>query len=435
MNEIIKIIIVPIINSVLSLILSLYFFSNFTEDKKKRNEYVVLTACIIFTLALMFVNVPLIRLITTSFCTFVFTFRYIMKLYNRIWLTVVFVAISMITEIASSMSIMMVFNTDYSGSLSGLYLVLGSLLAKFLSFYICFIIVRSKHRILTDKPGREWLSLFSLPAATIITICVLHYMLYHIPKDSGMRIVVGVCMLLLVISNLMIFKLVDGLQEAVIMKNRLVLSEQLIKEQSEQYRLLFDTNRSVRKIHHDHRNFLLGVISELNSKKFEAVEKMIQNELSLLDDTSRGNISGNSVLDIILNYKRSYAEQNGIRFNLNHRNVSSLNILSTDLSILLGNTLDNAIEATANVTPCDKRVIDIIIIVMNDNVYITVTNPVIGNIDIENMQTQKQNSASHGFGIISMRTIAEKYKGEVLFECENKMFRTMITLKNNPCNE
>ena len=358
-----------------------------------------------------------------------------MKLYNRIWLTVVFVAISMITEIASSMSIMMVFNTDYSGSLSGLYLVLGSLLAKFLSFYICFIIVRSKHRILTDKPGREWLSLFSLPAATIITICVLHYMLYHIPKDSGMRIVVGVCMLLLVISNLMIFKLVDGLQEAVIMKNRLVLSEELIKEQSEQYRLLFDTNRSVRKIHHDHRNFLLGVISELNSKKFEAVEKMIQNELSLLDDTSRGNISGNSVLDIILNYKRSYAEQNDIRFNLNHRNVSSLNILSTDLSILLGNTLDNAIEATANVIPCDKRVIDIIIIVMNDNVYITVTNPVIGNIDIENMQTQKQNSASHGFGIISMRTIAEKYKGEVLFECENKMFRTMITLKNNPCNE
>jgi sensor histidine kinase YesM len=72
---------------------------------------------------------------------------------------------------------------------------------------------------------------------------------------------------------------------------------------------------------------------------------------------------------------------------------------------------------------------------MNDNVYITVTNPVIGNIDIENMQTQKQNSASHGFGIISMRTIAEKYDGEIIFECENGVFRVTITLRNGQSND
>ena len=435
MNEIIRLAVLPVINSVLSLILSLYLFSCFAENKKKGSRYVVVISGLAFALALVLVDVPLIRLIITSLCTLGFSYRYTMKLYNRLLLTIVFVAISVLTEIASSMSIMLVFNTDYSGSLSGLYLILGSLLAKFLAFYICFIIVRSKYRILTNKTYREWLSLFSMPAATVITVCVLHYMLYHIPKDSGVRIVVGVCMLLLMLSNLMIFKLMDGLQESAIVKNKLLLSEQLIKEQSEQYRLLFDNNRSVRKIHHDYRNFLLGVISELDGENYKTVSGMIRDELDMLEDTRGGSVSGNSVLDVILNYKRSFAEQHGIRFNLNYRNILSLNIVSTDLSVLLGNALDNAIEATAKVSPYEKRIIDIMIVVLNGSVYITVTNPVCEDIDVENMQSRKKNSASHGFGIISMRTVAEKYEGEVLFECKDKTLRTMINLKNGTCEE
>ena len=435
MNEIIRLAVLPVINSVLSLILSLYLFSCFAENRKKGSKYIVIISGLAFALALVLVDVPLIRLIITSLCTLGFSYRYTMKLYNRFLLTALFVAISTLTEIASSMSIMLVFNTDYSGSLSGLYLILGSLLAKFLAFYICFIIVRSKHRILTDNPCREWLSLFSMPAATVITVCVLHYMLYHIPKDSGMRIVVGVCMLLLMLSNLMIIKLMDGLQESAIVKNKLLLSEELIKEQSEQYRLLLDNNRSVRKIHHDYRNFLLGVISELDGENYGAVAGMIRDELDMLEDTRGGSVSGNSVLDVILNYKRSFAEKYGIRFNLDYRNIPSLDIVGTDLSVLLGNALDNAIEAAAKVSPCEKRVISIMIAVMNDRVYITVTNPVSEDIDVENMQSQKKNSACHGFGIISMRTIAEKHEGEVLFECEDKTFRTMITLKNSACTE
>ena len=169
MNEIRRLAVLPVINSVLSLILSLYLFSCFAENRKKGSRYIVIISGLAFALALVLVHIPLIRLIITTLCTLGFSYRYTMKLYNRFLLTALFVAISMLTEIASSMSIMLVFNTDYSGSFSGLHLILGSLLAKFLAFYI-FIFRTERNvirRIRLEQRSFAFLQAKNRPAQSI----------------------------------------------------------------------------------------------------------------------------------------------------------------------------------------------------------------------------------------------------------------------------
>ena len=106
-----------------------------------------------------------------------------------------------------------------------------------------------------------------------------------------------------------------------------------------------------------------------------------------------------------------------------------------DFAIILGNALDNAIEASAKIANSDDRIVSISISVKNKSLIISIINPVAHDVDINHLITTKQQSNLHGFGILSMKNVASKYHGEIAFQCENKMFTTHILLMNSPCSE
>ena len=53
------------------------------------------------------------------------------------------------------------------------------------------------------------------------------------------------------------------------------------------------------------------------------------------------------------------------------------------------------------------------------------------NIDVSNLKTSKEDTSLHGYGILNMKAVAEKYNGEVVFECLDKVFKTIIAVDNN----
>ena len=135
-------------------------------------------------------------------------------------------------------------------------------------------------------------------------------------------------------------------------------------------------------------------------------------------------ITGNSYIDVVLSYKTVEAERKGIDIICKHNNVSNLKLTGVDISVLLGNALDNAIEASQKLV--DNKIISVIIANKNNYIWITVINNVEENVDVDNMITRKIQKEYHGIGIVTMKAIVEKYDGEIYFECENKQFKTII---------
>ena len=102
-----------------------------------------------------------------------------------------------------------------------------------------------------------------------------------------------------------------------------------------------------------------------------------------------------------------------------------------DLSIVLGNAIDNAIEATLNIPDETKRVIQVYIYNTERQLMIYVKNNVVENVSISSIEeTTKEDKLLHGYGILNMRQIAQKYNGAVTFKCENNVFNTAIILTN-----
>ena len=131
--------------------------------------------------------------------------------------------------------------------------------------------------------------------------------------------------------------------------------------------------------------------------------------------------SGNINIDSILNYKLQEAQSKGILISLELKIPYKLNISSLDTVVILGNLLDNAIEASFKVKN-DKK-IDIKIKYKNSILFIYISNTFNSSIiyEGEKIRTTKEDKGNHGIGLVNIENILKKYNGTMkIYHTENK---------------
>ena len=109
-------------------------------------------------------------------------------------------------------------------------------------------------------------------------------------------------------------------------------------------------------------------------------------------------------------------------------NIQHIKISDVDLAIILGNALDNAVEAVEKIEY--KGMVEALIVLRNNLLIIKIKNPVKEYVDTNNLSSTKPDNNVHGFGIISIKQLTNKYDGEVLFTCKDNIFTTSIVMKN-----
>lgn len=139
--------------------------------------------------------------------------------------------------------------------------------------------------------------------------------------------------------------------------------------------------------------------------------------------------TGNSTLDVVLTEKGLLCNNYKIKF-LTNINAAGLSVLHKgDLYVLMGNALDNAIEAVKGAAE-EKRIISLDIASRGDMVSICVENYCEVPPKIVNglPQTTKDDKINHGFGVRSMRNIVETYGGQLYIDCGEHSFRLSVFL-------
>jgi hypothetical protein len=161
---------------------------------------------------------------------------------------------------------------------------------------------------------------------------------------------------------------------------------------------------------------------QLAAMKGKIYEEQIDELTGLIDIYDSSIKTGNEALDVVLTQKNFYCSRHGIRLTclLNGKNYDF--IPRHELYALFTNIIDNAIEAVENL-PEEKRKISITECNVKGFLTVREENCFAGDLEInDGLPVSKKNSTEHGFGVKSMKLIAEKYGGGVSVNTEGDIF-------------
>jgi len=219
------------------------------------------------------------------------------------------------------------------------------------------------------------------------------------------------------------------------LQEEVVTIKQLREKEKEQYYISKENIDMINMKCHDlkHQIREIGNRSSLNQNAISDIENVI----SIYDSTVKTN---NEVLDVILTEKSLLCQKKNISLSCIADGKKMMFMREDDLYSLIGNALDNAIEAVSNIEE-DKRVIGITIKAKNDFLSINVHNYYEGKLTFINEMpiTTKSNKKYHGYGTKSIRYIVHKYNGDCSFTAKNHIFNLNIlfnlhNLENDEAN-
>lgn len=199
----------------------------------------------------------------------------------------------------------------------------------------------------------------------------------------------------------------------------------LLKQHYEEVESMY---RQVRGWRHDYKNHIQTMKAHLQMKEYDLLDdylKTLNADLMEIDTVIK---TGNVMIDAILNSKLVSAKGKGINIKADAHVPSSLSVKETDLCAMLGNLIDNAIEAVMELENEKDRFIRIYIGVFKNQLYISVTNSVGGRLRKSGREYFSTKGKNHGYGLKRIDSIVAKYSGYVNRQDEEDVFATEVML-------
>jgi len=185
--------------------------------------------------------------------------------------------------------------------------------------------------------------------------------------------------------------------------------------QKQQYDYQLQQSVAVRRFKHDLVNHI-GVLRELiNEKKTEEAKEYIDTIWDIQDKFDIKIHTGDSFLDVIVNYYSYLAIKENIEFAVSGKLTGKMPLEMFDLTTLMGNILQNAVEAAAK---ADVPRIRVELVEHTKEIFIVVSNSVAERINTKKglFMTSKRDRENHGFGLKNIARTVERYHGEYYME-------------------
>lgn len=229
--------------------------------------------------------------------------------------------------------------------------------------------------------------------------------------------------------NVSTFCLISWLEQAAHLKEENLMLQTQMKAQKDGVEALGNSYAEQRKLTHDfnaHIDMLQSylVAGEINeAKNYVSRLKEKQTERILLVRTH------NSTMDALLNQKGYAAKKYKIDVRFSVNDLSGIVIDSMDMTVVMNNLLDNAIEACQKV-PQEMRNIYVQLI-LEDSLFLSVRNRSLPVVIVDNtIATTKIPAELHGYGLQNVKTVLEKYDAFFTMQYENGYFSFAAEIPN-----
>lgn len=316
----------------------------------------------------------------------------------------------------------------------GISYIVSDRVADFLSQMIVLFIVITLEKYKKDRFSKEislktFFILAWIPVVSIYFEVVSVEVYRKYPEYDGFAAIASVVLLL---TNYVVFDSYDWVNRTVQLRaqNRLFVQQiQLCSRQTAEQEA---TYKELRRLRHDMKNHLTSLMGMIDSGDANEARDYIENLLNDGKLIKNGDISrsGNIVVDSLINYKYSMAKELGIDFNANVFIPTELPFKNENIVIILGNLLENAIEACVKVDS-NNRYIGLEMGYEKNMLRICIKNSCVGEIKKNSsgdIETTKEDKENHGMGLLSIKMAAKEYDGDVLIKNEGNEFTVVVIL-------
>lgn len=210
------------------------------------------------------------------------------------------------------------------------------------------------------------------------------------------------------------------------MRQELAVMNLLWKKEQEQYQLSRENIALINQKCHDLKH-QIRAIRNASKEDIDTYLDEMEDSIQIYESIVK---TGNEVLDTILTEKSLYCRERGITVSCVADGSQMEFINTVDLYAILGNALDNAIEAVEKFKHKEKRQIDVLIYRQQNFLVMNIINPLKGNLVYEEELpvTTKGDKQYHGFGLRSMRYLVKKYDGFLNVSTEDGCFSLKILI-------
>jgi two-component system, LytTR family, sensor histidine kinase AgrC len=291
------------------------------------------------------------------------------------------------------------------------------------------------------RPYKEMLKLVSNKVVNIISFyCIIIYLflinqfkLYSFSSMSFHELFESLLFVFItVLSYIIIFIAILSINKNMKLEYKLEIIDTQIELQKQNYKTLQKSLENYYSFKHDIKHHLLAIKAMLDGKNYvaasEYMNKFTKNEIYPNVDI----LCKNFAVDSILKYYMSIAMNDNIDFKVNINIPQEINIEDLDLSIIIGNCVENAIEACSNIIDKTPKYINIKAEIRGLQLVIRIKNSFNGQVAKENniIKTSK-NGQGHGIGLSNVRNIAERYNGFFNVKYNNNEFEVQIIMNYN----
>lgn len=413
--------------------LMVFYYSDilFSEKKSRKTRIVIFLlnttflGCV-YQLNITYLNIALMFLSYTLLFYFLYDISFKTALFHSLLFLIVMFATEIITSIIG-----VAFFDDFNALEKNISAyVFVTVISKLLYFSIMMVILK----FLAQKESTDnkffWL-LFVMPLSSMFILICFRYITYQITLTQIMNVLWIVSCIGILFANILVFVIYEFS-----LKNSNELHEiKEIQRQQEQdekyYEILEQTNKEMHLFSHDIKNHLTQI---RNLEDINAVNQYIDKLYPTIEKFSYTGISKNKMLDLIISKYATLCESKKIKFDVDVKTSNLSYIDDVDLSTLMNNLLDNAVEAAKN----SKNAFVQLNVFSKNNIYdgLIIKNscflpPVTDN---KELKTRKSDKAHHGLGIKSINKIVKKYGAVYDWKYDNqqKVFETeIIFMKKN----
>ncbi len=206
--------------------------------------------------------------------------------------------------------------------------------------------------------------------------------------------------------------------------------EQLWEKNKIRYQISKESMAVVNQHYHDMKHQIKALSRMENGENRQAYLTELESHIAAYDAVVR---TGNDFLDTVLTEKKLACQSKHISMSC-IADGGQMNFMDElDLYTLLGNILDNAIEANEKIEDMEKRWISVQVQNKKGVILVEVMNPFWGEIEFNNdlPNTTKSDRESHGYGVSGIKTITEKYGGHMVIKAENHKFLLRLIFQKN----
>lgn len=300
--------------------------------------------------------------------------------------------------------------------------VAGSKIIWFLLIKASLQIVKIRRK--TELCVEDWLEVFVVPAGSIWILLAL--LLGARPEDPWFGFLSAAS---IIVINIYSYYLYDKAKE----NRKKHIRAEILRQQYAYYIRQDWENKEwwdqMKRFRHDMKQRYIIEKAFLEKRDYAALEKYCDENLEFLCSNRNVSDTGNIYVDSMLNYKAHIAERENIDFAAQIHIPGDAELhAAEDFCICLGNLLDNALEAVAELQ--DKRSIYVQLSADHRNIMMQVKNRYAGERKKEGAGylTSKRDRKEHGMGLRIVQQIVKKYDGEMVIEDKDGIFDVAIML-------